>query len=72
MVVSHELPGNDLIKAVVDGMGRADLFVVMGTQTYGKKTSGIIDTSKEMQEINHSKKPFFLINPLTWIGVIGN
>ena len=43
-------------------MAEAHLFVIMGTETYGKKTSGKIDTWMEMQEIKQSGKPFFLIN----------
>jgi outer membrane protein assembly factor BamD (BamD/ComL family) len=43
-------------------MEAADLFIVMGTETYGKKTSGIIDTYQEMMYIKSSKKPYFLIN----------
>ena len=43
-------------------MAEAHLFVIMGTETYGKKTSGKIDTWKEMQDIKESSKPFFLIN----------
>jgi hypothetical protein len=43
-------------------MDAADLFIIMGTETYGRQTSGIIDTYKEMQYIVSSKKPFFLFN----------
>jgi hypothetical protein len=40
----------------------ADLFIIMGTETYGRQKSGIIDTYQEMQYIVSSKKPFFLFN----------
>jgi hypothetical protein len=43
-------------------MDAADLFIVMGTETYGKETSGVIDTYQEMVYIKSSKKPYFLIN----------
>ena len=61
-IVVGELPGGDLKRAVEAGMAEAHLFVIMGTETYGKKTSGKIDTWAEMQEIKRSSKPFFLIN----------
>ena len=61
-VVIGELPGGDLLKAVSEGMEAADLFIVMGTETYGKETSGVIDTYQEMVYIKSSKKPYFLIN----------
>ena len=51
----------DLLDAVIN---EADLFVIMGTKSYGKKTSGVIDTYQEMTEIKSSGKPFFLINML--------
>jgi hypothetical protein len=62
VIVIGELPGGDLLQAVTQGMEAADLFIVMGTETYGRQTSGIIDTYKEMQYIISSKKPFFLVN----------
>jgi hypothetical protein len=64
VVVIGELPGGDLVSAVADGMYEADLFVIMGTETYGKGTSGLIDTKKEMEmeHIISSKKPYFLFN----------
>jgi tetratricopeptide (TPR) repeat protein len=62
VIVIGELPGGDLLKAVTEGMEEADLFIIMGTETYGKGTSGIIDTYQEMQYIKSSKKPFFLFN----------
>ena len=61
-IVVGELPGGDLKRAVEAGMAEAHLFIIMGTETYGKKTSGKIDTWAEMQEIKRSGKPFFLIN----------
>ena len=62
VIVVGELPGGDLKRAVEEGMAEAHLFIIMGTETYGKKTSGKIDTWAEMQEIKRSGKPFFLIN----------
>ena len=61
-IVVGELPGGDLKRAVEAGMAEAHLFIIMGTETYGKKTSGKIDTWAEMQAIRNSGKPFFLIN----------
>jgi hypothetical protein len=49
VIVIGELPGGDLLQAVTKGMEVADLFIIMGTETYGRQTSGIIDTYKEMQ-----------------------
>jgi hypothetical protein len=43
-------------------MTKADMFVIMGTHTYGTTTSGLIDTNKEMQHIVTSKKPYLLLN----------
>ena len=51
VIVIGELPGEDLLQAVVRGMKAADLFIVMGTKTYGKQTNGMFDTRKEMQEM---------------------
>ena len=62
VIVVGELPSGDLKRAVEAGMAEAHLFIIMGTATYGKKTSGKIDTWAEMQEIKRSGKPFFLIN----------
>jgi hypothetical protein len=62
VIVMSELPGGDLLRAVKGGMEEADLFIIMGTQTYGKKTSGKIDTWVEMHDIKESGKPSFLIN----------
>jgi tRNA A-37 threonylcarbamoyl transferase component Bud32 len=62
VIVVGELPGGDLLHAVQAGMSEAHLHIIMGTATYGKKTSGKIDTWVEMQEIKNSGKPFFLIN----------
>jgi predicted Ser/Thr protein kinase len=62
VVVVSELAGGSLLRAVQDGMRDAHMFVIMGTETYGKKTSGKIDTWKEMQDIKESGKPYFLIN----------
>jgi serine/threonine protein kinase len=62
VTVIGELPGGDLKKAIVTGMQEASLFIIMGTETYGKKTSGKIDTWKEMQDIKESGKPYFLVN----------
>jgi hypothetical protein len=62
VIVVGELPGGDLLKAVTEGMTKANLFIIMGTATYGKQTSGMIDTCQEMQHIKSSRKSFFLIN----------
>jgi hypothetical protein len=62
VIVVGELPGGDLLQAVTKGMDEADLFIIMGTETYGRQTSGIIDTYAEMQKIKISGKPFFLFN----------
>jgi serine/threonine protein kinase len=62
VIVISELAGADLLKAVSAGMDVADIFIIMGTETYGKETSGSIDTYKEMQQIVSSNKPYFLIN----------
>jgi hypothetical protein len=62
VIVVGELPGGGLLQAVTQGMQAADLFIIMGTETYGTQTSGIIDTYKEMQYIISSKKPYFLFN----------
>ena len=61
-IVIGELAGGDLLKAVTEGMDAADLFIIMGTETYGRETSGVICTYQEMMYIKSSKKPFFLIN----------
>lgn len=62
VIVVGELAGGDLLQAVTDGMEKADVYVVMGTETYGKRTSGSIDTYQEMQYIVSSRKPYFLFN----------
>jgi hypothetical protein len=60
-IVVCESAGGDLLKAVTHSMDSADLCVIMGTETYGKPTSGLIDTYQEMLRIK-KEKPFFLIN----------
>jgi hypothetical protein len=62
VIVIRELAGGNLLKAVSQGMTKADMFVIMGTNTYGTTTSGLIDTNKEMQHIITSKKPYLLLN----------
>jgi hypothetical protein len=62
VIVVSELPGGDLLRAVKEGMAEADLFIIMGTETYGTRTSGKIDTWVEMHDIKESGKPSFLIN----------
>jgi hypothetical protein len=62
VIVIRELAGGKLLKAVSQGMTKADMFVIMGTKTYGTTTSGLIDTNKEMQHIITSKKPYLLLN----------
>jgi hypothetical protein len=62
VIVVSELPRGDLLQAVKSGMNEADLFIIMGTKTYGQKTSGKIDTWVEMHDIKESGKPSFLIN----------
>jgi serine/threonine protein kinase len=61
-IVVNEPPGGDLLRAVETGMHDAQMFIIMGTSGYGTKTSGKVDTWKEMQDIKNSEKPFFLIN----------
>jgi hypothetical protein len=51
VIVIGELPGGGLLEAVTKGVKAADLFIVMGTETYGMETSGMIDTYQEMQSI---------------------
>jgi tetratricopeptide (TPR) repeat protein len=70
VVVVGELPGGDLLQSVIEGMEAADLFIIMGTETYGRQTSGIIDTYKEMQYIVASKKPYFLFNMNTELSLM--
>ena len=36
VIVVGELPGEDLLEAVVQGMAEADLFIIMGTETSQK------------------------------------
>jgi hypothetical protein len=62
VIVIGELPGGNLLRAVSEGMTKADMFVIMGTKTYGTTTSGLIDTNTEMQQIITSKKPYLLLN----------
>ena len=62
VIVVGELPGEDLLEAVVQGMDEADLFIIMGTETYGRRTNDLFDTRKEMQQIISSKKPYFVFN----------
>jgi hypothetical protein len=62
VIVVSELPGGNLLEAVAAGMKEADLFVIMGTTTYGKQTGGVIDTCREMQLIKSDNTPFFLFN----------
>jgi hypothetical protein len=54
--------GGDLLQAVTQGMEAADLFIVMGTETYGRQSDGVINTYQEMMYIKASNKPFVLFN----------
>jgi hypothetical protein len=51
VLVVKESPGSSLLNAVSQALEEADMYVIMGTETYGKETSGIIDTHQEMQRI---------------------
>jgi len=57
----NELPGADLAAVVAEAIDECDLAVVLGSETYGEKTSGMIDTYKELQFIMSEQKPIFLI-----------
>jgi hypothetical protein len=62
VILLQMLAGGDLLRAVSQGMADADMFVIMGTKTYGKRTAGLIGTNNEMQHIITSKKPYLLLN----------
>jgi hypothetical protein len=52
----------DLPLAVAEGMEQADMFIIMGTETYGRNNHSSINTYQELQHIKASGKPYFLFN----------
>merc|ERR1712217_560855 len=57
-----ELPGQDLVDVIYTNFHHATLIIVMGTETYGlKSTSAAISTYDEMKYIRTARKPFFLV-----------
>ncbi len=53
--------GGDIAQAISDHLDRCDLVVVLGTKTYGRKTSSGFSTFQELRFVMDYEKPFFLI-----------
>lgn len=55
------LPGNDLASKIIDALTHCKLVVIMGTLTYGKKTSSGFSTFEELRHVGNEKKELFLV-----------
>ena len=54
-------PGENLASAVVNALTHCKLAVILGTKTYGQKTSSPFSTCEELQYIVDERKPYFLV-----------
>jgi hypothetical protein len=59
--VCDEAPGCELQQTVVDALYGCSLVVILGTQTYGRKTLSTFSTYEELRAIIAEKIPFFLV-----------
>jgi len=53
--------GEDLAGAVITALTNCKLAVILGTKTYGKKTSSGFSTFEELRFIVNERKPHFLV-----------
>ena len=53
--------GDDLFSEISNKITDCDLAVIMGTLTYGKHTSSICSTYREMKHIMHERKPVVVL-----------
>ena len=59
--VCDELPSRALQQTVIDALYGCSLVVVLGTHTYGRKTSSTFSTHEELRAVIDEKLPFFLV-----------
>ena len=54
-------PGMSILANIADAMDRADLVVIMGSATYGRKTASPFSTHQELRFVMDEPKPFLLV-----------
>lgn len=54
-------PGDDIASAIIHALHDCHLVVILGTETYGKKTDTSFSTFEELRYICDRHKPFFLV-----------
>jgi hypothetical protein len=54
-------PGQDLANAVVTALTHCKMAVILGTETYGRKTDSGFSTFEELRYIQDENKPYFLV-----------
>jgi hypothetical protein len=59
--VCDELPGCELQQTVIDALYGCKLVVILGTQTYGRKTASTFSTYEELRAVKAERMPFFLL-----------
>ena len=59
--ICDEPPGSELQQTVIDALYGCSLVIILGTQTYGRKTMSTFSTYEELRAIIAEKMPFFLV-----------
>ena len=54
-------PGEDILHEIAEAFDEAILVVILGTRTYGMKTSARYSTFEEMMFVHNENKPIFLV-----------
>lgn len=54
-------PGMSILANIAEELVRADLVVIMGSATYGRKTASPFSTYEELHFVMEEPKPFFLV-----------
>ena len=57
----NELPGSDLMDAIVENISSCALAIILGTGSYGVKGSTAFSTKEELKFIVDRQKPIFLV-----------
>ena len=53
--------GDDLADVIAENLVKSKLVVILGTATYGFKTSSSYSTYNELEYVTSANKPFFLV-----------
>jgi hypothetical protein len=54
-------PGGNLHTVIASAMDKCKLVIILASETYGRATNNLFDTSKELAFVISENKPFFLI-----------